>query len=405
MTRKTLIVFLSLIFLITAVAPVFAYAGEKVAGEEVLFPYSPASAGGAQKISVTADAAVVMDVDTGQVLFQKNAHQKRPIASTTKIMTALLAIECGRLSETAIVSPHAAGVEGSSIYLQAGERLTLEELLYGALMHSGNDACVAIAEQVAGNDKIFVNWMNARANQMGLKNTHFSNTNGLPDKEHLSSAYDLAVVSRYALKNEVFRRIVSSKSHTIKGPAGQRRLFNTNQLLWSYSGANGVKTGTTSAAGKCLVSSASRDGRQLVAVVLHSDDRYGDSIKLLNYGFKNFINKKAVAAGETLSTLAVKNGVKDSAPAVCPDEVLVTVPVAGPDRIEKIVMRENEITAPVKKGNVVGRLLILDNGRPLAEKNIVVRDNVEKLPWYKAALRAVPLMLSEFTQYKPFQGR
>lgn len=183
-------------------------------------PAFPAGAFNNGGVALTADAAVVMDADTGQVLYAKNACQPRPFASTTKIMTALLAIECGNLKDMVTVSPRAAGVEGSSIYLRAGEKLLLEELVYGALMNSGNDACVAIAEHVAGSEDIFVRWMNCKARQLGLKNTHFSNTNGLPHKEHLSSAHDLAVLTRHALKNPVFSRIVAGKKHVISGPRG-----------------------------------------------------------------------------------------------------------------------------------------------------------------------------------------
>lgn len=195
--------------------------------------FSPGNSGN-KGVTVTADAAVLMDADTGQVLYSKNPDQPRPIASTTKIMTALLAIECGDLKGMVTVSPRAAGVGESSIHLEAGERLTLEELLYGALLRSGNDACVAIAEFIAGREEIFVDWMNFKVRQLGLRNTNFKNTNGLPHRDHLSTARDLALISRHAIRNPVFNHFVSTRSHAISGPRGKRYLSNTNKMLWSY---------------------------------------------------------------------------------------------------------------------------------------------------------------------------
>ncbi|WP_420795150.1 D-alanyl-D-alanine carboxypeptidase family protein [Desulforamulus ferrireducens] len=329
--------------------------------------------------SVSAAAAIVMDAETGQVLYAKNPHQPRPIASTTKIMTALVALECGNLKASTTISERAAGIEGSSIYLKAGEKLTLEELIYGALMHSGNDACVAIAEQVAGSERNFVNLMNFRARQLGARNTTFANTNGLPDERHLSTAYDLALITRYALKEPVFRSIVATKTHVIPGPRGKRYLSNTNKLLWSYQGADGVKTGTTNAAGKCLVSSATREGRSLIAVVLHSDDRYAESIRLLNYGFNNYTQERVASQGEVFTHLEVKDGVKEKVPVTAAKDLWVTVPL-NQRVIEKSMMLEQELTAPVKKGQVVGKLQVLQQGELVAETNLLARTDIERLP-------------------------
>ncbi|MCL6558998.1 MAG: D-alanyl-D-alanine carboxypeptidase, partial [Firmicutes bacterium] len=218
---------------------------------------------------VTAGAAVLVDARTGQVLYGKNEGQKRPPASTTKIMTALLALEGGDLKQTVTVSPRAASVGEASLDLKAGEKLTLEELIYGALLHSGNDACVAIAEHIAGTEKNFVLLMNQKAKMIGAKDTTFKNTNGLPAPGHLTTAKDLAVLTRYALSNSTFQKIVRTREKTI-GEQEKRYLHNTNRLLWSYDWINGVKTGTTNEAGCCLVASAAREGRQLISVVLHS---------------------------------------------------------------------------------------------------------------------------------------
>ena len=390
MVGRSLVLLAALIFSLTG-SPGPGAASGKMTGlqNDVFFLYQPgfpaaetANFGKAGTVYVTADAAVLLDADTGQVLYAKNPHQRRPIASTTKIMTALLAIECGDLDHMVRVSPRAVGVEGSSIYLGAGEKLTLEELVYGALMHSGNDACVAIAEHIAPREDIFVQWMNRRAVMLGLKNTTFMNTNGLPHKDHLSTAYDLAVIAGRALQNPVFSHIVSTRNHVIKGPGGQRRLSNTNQMLWGYKGADGVKTGTTSAAGQCLVSSASRDGRRQIAVVLHSDDRYGDSARLLDYGFACFKNEAVAQKGDHAAYVKVRDGVEGRVSAGCARDVVVTVPVGGDGGVEKIIKKETEIKAPVMPGQVTGSLLVLVNGEPAAAADLIANKGVDRLPVY-----------------------
>lgn len=341
------------------------------------------------RVTISATAAVVMDVDTGQILYAKNAHQPRPIASTTKIMTALIAIECGELNGVTTISPKAAGVEGSSIYLRAGEKLSLKDLLYGALMHSGNDACVAIAEHIAGREELFVKFMNYKAYRLGAKSTHFANTNGLPNDKHLSSAYDLALITRYAMKNPVFNKIVATKTTSINGPKGRRSLCNTNKMLWSYRGADGVKTGTTNAAGKCLVSSATRDGRRLLAVVLHSDDRFRESIRLLDYGFKEFNNQRLVRREEVVSYIGVRDGVNSKVPVTVSRDLVITLPVNKDKAIEKIIMTEQGLSAPVKPGLEVGKLQVLVEDKPVAEVELITKGRVDELPPHQLIWRNI----------------
>ncbi len=236
--------------------------------------------------SIQADSAILIEEQSGEVLFSLNPQEARPIASTTKIMTALIALQFGDLDKVIPVSAKAADTGESSINLQEGEELSLQDLLYGALMRSGNDACVAIAENVAGSEELFVALMNRAAQFYGARQTHFHNTNGLPDQEHYSCARDLALFTQQAFQYPLFSQIVASRSQTI----GSRSFTNTNALLWSYAGADGVKTGTTNAAGKCLVASATRDDCRLIAVILHSSDRYGDAQKLLDFGFQTKLN-------------------------------------------------------------------------------------------------------------------
>ena len=206
------------------------------------------------------------------------------MASTTKIMTAILAIEMGDLADVVTVSPRAAGVEGSSIYLERGEKLTLEDLLYGLMLRSGNDAAVAIAEHIGGTVENFANLMNRKAYQIGARNTHFVNPHGLHDDKHYTTAYDLALISAYAMENPVFRVIVSTKQKKIpwEGRNYSRVLQNKNALLWDYEGANGIKTGYTKISRRCLASAALRFGMQLVCVVLDCQPWFEDSMALLD---------------------------------------------------------------------------------------------------------------------------
>ena len=396
MQKRTLLYLVLLCFLALFLTKVPAEAQELGIQDDVIFSYEEllpwAETGSFHQGNVpylSAAAALVMDADTGQVLYAKNPHQPRPIASTTKIITALVALECGNLKDTTIISKQAAGVEGSSIYLKAGEKLTLEELLYGALMHSGNDACVAIAEQVAGDEKIFVNFMNSRAYRLGAHNSNFCNTNGLPNDRHLSTAYDMGLITRYALKNPVFSSIVASKTHIIRGPQGKRFLSNTNKMLWSYQGANGVKTGTTNAAGQCLVSSATRDGRRLIAVVLHSDDRYAESIQLLNYGFAHYKHQKVATRGQLFTQLPVKDGVKGKVPVTMAQDLVVSVPINQEFVLEKDIMLEQDLTAPVHKGQVLGKLQVMVKGEPVGEINLLAQEAIEKLPYHRLLLRKI----------------
>ncbi|OAT85885.1 D-alanyl-D-alanine carboxypeptidase family protein [Desulfotomaculum copahuensis] len=330
--------------------------------------------------SVTAAAAVLMDAATGQVLWAKNARQPRPPASTTKIMTALLALEGGKLDRVVTVGPHAASVGESSMHLFAGEKLTLEQLLYGALLRSGNDACVAIAEHIAGSEGNFVLLMNQKARELGALNTHFCNPNGLPAQGHLSSAYDLALLTRYAFQNPAFNRIVSTRT---KDLGGRYYFNNTNHLLWSYQGADGVKTGTTNAAGKCLVASATREGRRLITVVLHSDDRYADTMDLLDYGFARFKNVKACRAGGILAQVPVSEGVMPEVPLVCDRELTVTVPADRPQVLTTRVRTLPALTAPVADGMPAGELTVLVDGQPVAGARLLTGQTVERLPAYQ----------------------
>lgn len=321
----------------------------------------PASFISAAEPRITARSAILYDRVSHEILFEKNSFEKRPPASTTKIMTAIIAIEMGCMSDEVVISKYAASVGGSSIRLREGERFTFEDLLWGTLLKSGNDSSVALAEAVAGSESLFVEMMNKKAFLIGAVNTNFKNTNGLPKKGHLSTSYDLAVITDYALSNDIFSKIVSTKHAVIpkKDTTWRRNLNNTNRLLFSYEGADGVKTGTTNAAGQCLVASATRDGRQLISVVLRSGNRYGDSQKLLNHGFENYCLVN-IPQGTAVGNSYFEKGKPYQVELETLKESHYTV---HEDKLQSYQKRLviNKPSLPIKKGQEVGYLEIKAN--------------------------------------------
>ena len=245
----------------------------------------PAPANGAVLPAITAEAAVVMDLDTGQVLYGKGEHERRPPASLTKVMTGYLAGKPFQAQQWITVSETAASTGESSLNLKTGDVLTFDALLHGALMKSANDACVALAEYMAGTEKNFVQNMNLQACLLGCKDTNFCNSNGLPAEGHYSSAYDLALMTRAAMQNETFAAIVQKQQYMVHWQDGRQLLVrNTNRLLREYPGAIGVKTGTTNEAGQCLIAVAEKAGKRVIVVVLKSKNRFYDAVALLDYG-------------------------------------------------------------------------------------------------------------------------
>ena len=256
---------------------------------------------------ISAKSAILVDADSGRVLFEKNADERSLIASTTKIMTALVVLEHCALEEPVEILPEYTAVEGSSMYLRAGETYTVEELLYGLMLRSGNDAAVALALADSGSISAFSMRMNEKAAVLGLKNTHYANPHGLDSEENYSTALDLARLTRFALQNPDFAQLVSTKSVTI----GDRVLTNHNKLLWQYSGAIGVKTGYTRTAGRILVGAAERDGRRLIAVTIADPNDWADHAALFDYGFSQFSERQLVTADSVVGQIPVINRVED----------------------------------------------------------------------------------------------
>lgn len=333
--------------------------------------------------ALSAQSAVLIDAQMGRVIYEHNAYEKGAPASTTKIMTALVAIENGNLDKKVKVSKKAASVEGSSIWLAEGEKMSLKNLLYGLMLSSGNDAATAIAESVGGSEKKFVRLMNKKAKEMGLKNTHFDNPHGLSSDEHYTTAYELALIAREALKNQLFANIVSTKKQTIpwEGHTYSRSLTNHNKLLNLYDGANGVKTGYTKASGRTLVSSATRDGVQLIAVTLNAPDDWNDHKFLLDYGFERYKSKIITPIGETVRSITVENGVKKAVNAVTDRDLTAVVTEGDISKIKvKYTGLPTSLKAPVRKGTVLGKATMYYDGKEVESADIVAFESVGKQP-------------------------
>lgn len=337
--------------------------------------FFPLNIGWASELSLSAQAYILLDGFTGHVLLAKNADEHRPPASTTKMVTAILALEQGNLEEITIVSPKAAAVGEATIDLEPGERISILNLVRGALIKSGNDATVALAEEIAGTEEIFVVLMNRKARLLGAVHTYFENTNGLPQNNHFSTARDLALIARYCLQNEVFQEIVSTKEIKIPwdGKKWDRYLKNTNKLLWSYAGADGVKTGTTREAGGCLVASATREGRQLIAVVLKSSNRFQEAARLLDYGFQHTVTE-IIAQGTEFGAVYSPKSENYRVPLVIPHDFVFAMPVGK--KLEKKVFIDKSLRGKVDKGSKVGDLVLEVDQQELARLPLLVADEV-----------------------------
>ncbi|HHT28444.1 MAG TPA: D-alanyl-D-alanine carboxypeptidase [Firmicutes bacterium] len=333
--------------------------------------------------AITAHAAILFENTTGTVLYGKNEHVRRSPASLTKIMTALLAFESGRMDDTVTISRRAAGLGGSSLYLKEGQQIPLRELMYGMLLRSGNDAAVAVAEHIAGSVSAFVGMMNQRADELGATNTRFANPHGLDAHNHYSTAFDLTMLSRTALWHKDFAEIVGTVDHTYEEKGITWR--NTNRLLWSYTGAEGIKTGTTGQAGNCLAAAASREGMQLITVVLGSANRWRDTTTLLDYGFDNFDKVVVAEKGALLAQVSLPHG----------KQPLAIVPARD---IEVIVSDQNSadistqlhlapIKLPIKKGAQIGTYEVYSGTATLASIPLRAANGVGRLTLWRMLTR------------------
>ncbi len=334
---------------------------------------------------ITAPAAVLVDAGTGKVLYEKNAHEVRACASITKVMTLLLvmeAIDSGKLSlsDTVTTSAHASSMGGSDIWLEPGETMTVDEMVKATIVASANDAAVALAEHISGTEDEFVSEMNKKAKELNMKETVFKNCNGLDEDGHVTSAYDVAVMSKELIKHKKILEYSCIWMDELRG--GKTQLVNTNKLLKSYKGITGLKTGTTSQAGSCISATANRDGLELIAVVLGSasgKERFSDASKLLDYGFANYSMYQPKIPEEAICEIGVKNGMlsKVGTASEINDNILVE---KGSDKnITSEIVLPTELEAPVKKGDAIGKIIYKNGSKQIAEYLIAARDDVKEI--------------------------
>ena len=321
--------------------------------------------------AISADSAIVLDGQTGRVLYEKLPDKQSLIASTTKIMTALVVCEQVNVLDRVRIPAEAVGIEGSSMYLKAGEVLTVQELLYGLMLHSGNDAAVALAIYCGGTVEGFAELMNDKAHRLGMHNTHFVNPNGLDSPGHYSTARDLAILSAYAMDNPIFYQTVSTKSVT----AGGRSLRNHNKLLWQLEGADGVKTGFTKKAGRILVSSCTRQNRRLICVTMNDGNDWQDHKTLMENGFANFSLRQIVNKGDCLGTVTVISGEYGQAELLATEDF--SYALSPGEQPEIVLSKPGFVYAPVAQGQDAGYAFVCLNGKTVGKIPLIYGKTVE----------------------------
>ena len=330
--------------------------------------------------ALSAESAILMDAQTGRVLYEKQADKQSLIASTTKIMTALVVCEQTNVLDRVRIPQEAVGIEGSSVYLKAGEVMTVQELLYGLMLHSGNDAAVALAIYCGGTVEGFAELMNDKAHRPGMEDTHFVNPNGLDAPGHYSTARDMAKLAVYAMENPIFSQTVSTKTVNVGG----RTLTNHNKLLWSLEGADGVKTGYTKAAGRILVSSCSRQGRRLVAVTMNDRNDWQDHKQLMDSGFSDFSVRQLVTAGECLGSVQVISGEQESVQLLAAEDF--SYALTGDEQPELVLSKPGFVYAPVANGQDAGFAYLCLHGRTIGKIPLVYGETVKTQEIRKSSL-------------------
>lgn len=337
---------------------------------------------------INAKSAILIDANTGTVLYEKNIHEKLPPASVTKIMTMLLVMEAIdsnkiTLNDKVTVSERASKMGGTQLYLEPGEVKTVEELMKGVAIRSANDASLALGEHIAGTEELFVQEMNRRAKELGMNNTTFVNTNGLPAEGHVTTAYDIAIMSRELLKHKSIHKWLTTWMDTVV--VGKRQseqsLVNTNRLINSYQGANGIKTGYTTEALHCLSASATRGGTTFISVILaapSSQVRFNEAAKLLDYGFANYNTVEVVKKDGFVGNISLNKGKKAEIELVAKDNLNVLVKKGEEAKVHKEIVLPEFINAPIKKGDTVGEIIVKLDETEVGKIDIVSKEDVEK---------------------------
>jgi len=348
-------------------------------------------------------SAILIERDTGQMLFDKNAHEKLPPASMTKVMTLLLIMEAldeGKLDkdETIRVSERAASMGGSQVFLEAGEEMSVNDLLKGVAIASGNDASVALAERIAGSEKAFVEQMNKKAEALGLENTQFQNSTGLPAEDHYSTAHDMAIMAKELLKYESITDYTSIyEDYLRKGEEDELWLVNTNKLVKFYPGVDGLKTGYTNEAKYCLTATAEKNGMRMIAVVMGADttkERNASISGMLDYAFNHYETKNLYEKGQTITTLDLLKA-EDASVDVVASESISTIHRKGEDdkNVKASVSLNSDITLPINKGDQVGELIVKHNGQTLSKTPLIVDHDVNKASYLTLLKRTMQNMV------------
>ncbi len=356
----------------------------------------PLQTGAISDNEVKAPSAILMEANTGKILYEKNSHEKRPCASITKVMTLLLvmeALDSGKISLKDIVttSAHAASMGGSDIWLKEGETMSVDDLLKATVIMSANDAAVALAEYVAGTEDDFIQLMNQKAAKLGMKDTTFKNCNGLDEDGHLTSAYDVAIMSAELMKHKKIFDYTKTRIDYVRG--GKTQLVNSNKLIQSYKGITGLKTGTTGKAGSCVSATAERNNVSLIAVVLgcsNTKERFSSAAALLDYGFANW--SMAAPQEPKLSSVKVTNGINDTVEPVAAASGNLLVPKGKEKEVKSTVTLSETLEAPVEKGQIIGKITYKLGDETLKECNICAKTSVSKIDFsavYKILLQYV----------------
>ncbi len=382
--KKTLEILLVILAILSnMICTNLAYADDINDDEPIdkLFEQESVETVGNKRLNISAGAAIVMDTVSGRVLYEKNAYKRNSIASTTKIMTAIVALENGRDDEDVIVSKKAASISGSQVNLQEGKTYKLGDLMYAMMLRSGNDAAIAIAEHIGGSVEAFAEMMNRKAAEIGAINTNFVTPHGLDNPQHYSTPYDLALITQYALKNEKFCKIVGTKNTTFQNG----NISNTNEMLGLYPGADGVKTGYTGQAGRCLVTSATQNGWRIISVVLNCGSRSiraQNSKVLLDYAFENYKSYEYLKEGQKISEIKLHKGLENNISVFSDRDISIPLMVDEVDKLQTVYNFSNEIEAPIKIYSKIGTIDYILDGKLLASADIITHDEIDRKDFY-----------------------